>query len=116
MPIISSIVGYNQVIDADSGFTAGAFRISRNGKLVSIAVESTLSFAEASSVSTSVGFLPNWARPKTVLTNIFDSDASLIKRARIDSNGEIELSFRDYTGAATGDTGVGSFVISYPVE
>ena len=101
---------------ADNSFTGGSILIEKNGKIICLSAIGSLTWASAISVSTSVGFLPTWARPIQVITNIFDADGTKIKRARIDSNGEVAFNFKDYSGVDIVDNGTGSFSQCYSTQ
>jgi hypothetical protein len=100
---------------ADNGFTSGSIRINRTANQVCLTTEATLLHASVTSVATSTGWLPTWARPNQVVTNLYDFDASKIKRLTVNTNGEFLLSFKDYAGADTTDPGSASANVCYAV-
>ena len=105
---------------ASSGnFTAGEIRYVRVGKLVTISMTSTFTFASSASPASASGALPASIRPSIDTTNLYytDSSSSGLWRLTIQASGALSFTLTNNAGTAgaarTSLTVMGS--ISYTV-
>ena len=100
---------------ADNDFTGGSFKITRIGNVVTITSDG-LTHANASSASTSSGFLPTWARPNatTYFVNLIGTVTQ--QRMAVNTSGIITVAYfnTSFTGlnATSADNGSITYVVN----
>lgn len=114
---IPSIEFKSEVVTANGSFTGGTLLVTKLGNQVSIRALTDLTHASASAPSSSVGLIPEWARPSDITTNVYFANTTEVRRFIVNADGGIATGYFNYAGSLTNLTGSGPMVAtSYPVQ
>lgn len=100
------VSGYEEsVADLGGDFDAGmSVRCVRAENWVIITATSLLTHTSLSNPSSTTGVIPAQFRPSVNVDNMFTSTTSGIEQVRIDTNGQLDLTYFDWTGTAAANT------------
>jgi hypothetical protein len=95
------------VIDLASqgDFTTGSIRVIRQGKIVTVQMETGFTFPSNSNPGASA-VIPTWARPSSRKINTFTVSSSVIYVMIVEPNGNFSFSFRDSSFSGSNQTAI----------
>lgn len=100
-PLINLPFERVETVALDNSFTGGNLRVARSGNVVTITCIDEATHASATSISSSSGLLPEWARPDATTGNVYYDDGTLIYRCNVTSAGLFQT-IRSTSGTSTG--------------
>ena len=115
---VQTVYRKSQTIDLTSSgdFTAGEIQVERVGNQVTVQVTTAITFSSNAVPTSAAGIIPEWARPASTVYNDSLFSSSFHSIIGINSNGRVDLVFRDWSGSTSAQTSTGTNLsISYPV-
>lgn len=114
--LLSVLSVRSEVVELGGDFDAGAeMRYARVGQTVTLSITSANLMHASSDSAASAEVIPAALRPSQPVQVLVSADAGGVCRLNVTPGGEVQLTYRDWSGAFRSETFAPSFTVSYAV-